>query len=131
MHHLDRFLEAQADDYRRALCEVKAGRKTTHWMWYIFPQPQGLGHSERARYYAIADLDEARAYLNHPILGVRLREISGELLRLPGTDPVAIFGQLDALKLYSCMTLFASVDESPDGVFRRVLGKYFEDKVKE
>lgn len=121
---LDRFLDAQRGDYAAALAEVRRGRKTSHWMWYIFPQIAGLGQSSTARYYSIRDLEEAREYYAHPVLGQRLREISGALLDLRGSDPVAVFGGIDSMKLKSSMTLFA-VAAPDDPLFRQVLDKYY------
>ena len=103
--------------------EIKSGRKTSHWMWYIFPQLSGLGHSQTARYYAIRDRAEAEAYLAHPVLGKRLLEISSELLKLESSDATAVMGWPDDLKLKSSMTLFSLVSREP--VFRQVLEKYF------
>lgn len=121
---LDRFLNAQQGDYAAALAEVRRGRKTSHWMWYIFPQIAGLGQSSTARYYSIRDLEEAREYYAHPVLGQRLREISGVLLELRGSDPVAVFGGIDSMKLKSSMTLFA-VAAPDDPLFQQVLDKYY------
>ena len=121
---LDRFLDAQRGDYAAALAEVRRGRKTSHWMWYIFPQIAGLGQSSTARYYSIRDLEEAREYYAHPVLGPRLREISGVLLELRGSDPVAVFGSIDSMKLKSSMTLFA-VAAPDDPLFQQVLDKYY------
>lgn len=121
---LDRFLEAQRGDYAAALAEVRRGRKTSHWMWYIFPQIAGLGQSSTARYYSIRDLEEAREYYAHPVLGQRLREITSVLLALRGSDPVAVFGGIDSMKLKSSMTLFAAVAPD-DPLFRQVLDKYY------
>ena len=121
---LSRFVEAHKRDYQTALHEIRNGEKRSHWMWYIFPQMQGLGRSECSRYYAILDLDEADAFLNDPYLGGHLLEISRALLDQEEDDPRAIFGSPDDLKLKSCMTLFAYVSES-DSVFHRVLDKYF------
>ena len=121
---LDRFLDAQRGDYAVALAEVRRGRKTSHWMWYIFPQIAGLGQSSTARYYSIRDLEEAREYYAHPVLGQRLREISGALLELRGSDPVAVFGGIDSMKLKSSMTLFA-VAAPDDPLFQQVLDKYY------
>ena len=121
---LDRFLDAQRGDYAAALAEVRRGRKTSHWMWYIFPQIAGLGQSSTARYYSIRDLEEAREYYSHPVLGQRLREISGALLDLRGSDPVAVFGGIDSMKLKSSMTLFA-VAAPDDPLFQQVLDKYY------
>lgn len=121
---LDRFLDALRGDYAAALAEVRRGRKTSHWMWYIFPQIAGLGQSSTARYYSIRDLEEAREYYAHPVLGQRLREISGALLDLRGSDPVAVFGGIDSMKLKSSMTLFA-VAAPDDPLFQQVLDKYY------
>ena len=121
---LDSFLNAQRGDYAAALAEVRRGRKTSHWMWYIFPQIAGLGQSSTARYYSIRDLEEAREYYAHPVLGQRLREISGALLELRGSDPVAVFGGIDSMKLKSSMTLFA-VAAPDDPLFQQVLDKYY------
>ena len=123
MDGLERFVQAQADSYVHALREIKSGRKTSHWMWYIFPQLSGLGHSQTARYYAIRDRAEAEAYLAHPVLGKRLLEISSELLKLESSDATAVMGWPDDLKLKSSMTLFSLVSREP--VFRQVLEKYF------
>ena len=122
--NLQRFIDAQSSTYQTALAEIKAGRKRSHWMWFIFPQIQGLGLSETARFYAIADAQEAKDYLNHPILGARLLEICQALLGLAASDAHAIFGSPDDLKLKSAMTLFASVASSP--VFGRVLDKFYD-----
>ena len=121
---LDRFLDAQRGDYAAALAEVRRGRKTSHWMWYIFPQIAGLGQSSTARYYSIRDLEEAREYYAHPVLGQRLREISGVLLELRGSDPVAVFGGIDSMKLKSSMTLF-TMAAPDDPLFQQVLDKYY------
>ncbi|WP_320956350.1 DUF1810 domain-containing protein [Enterocloster asparagiformis] len=123
MDGLERFVQAQEDSYARALQEIKNGRKTSHWMWYIFPQLSGLGHSQTARYYAIRDRAEAAAYMAHPVLGSRLLEISSELLKLKSSDAREIMGWPDDLKLKSSMTLFGLVSREP--VFRQVLEQYF------
>jgi uncharacterized protein (DUF1810 family) len=122
---LNRFIEAQAGVYQRALAEIKRGDKRSHWMWFIFPQLDGLGRSSTARFYAIKSVDEAVAYLKHPVLGLRLIECSAALLQLQGLSASDIFGFPDDLKLRSCMTLFGSVSE-PDSVFARVLAQYFQ-----
>ena len=126
-HELGRFVSAQnhGGTYRAALAELRAGAKRTHWMWFVFPQIAGLGSSPTARRYAIASLREARAYLEHPVLGPRLRECSAALLDREGADdPAAVLGSVDALKLRSCMTLFARVaPEEP--VFAAVLDRYY------
>ena len=121
---LDKFVSAQARDYDTALAEIRSGYKRSHWMWYIFPQLQGLGFSPTAQYYGIRDLEQAKDYMAHPVLGPRLVEISGALLSLPGSNPSAVMGYPDDLKLCSCMTLFelAAPDEP---VFARVLEKYY------
>ncbi|RZK26678.1 MAG: DUF1810 domain-containing protein, partial [Hymenobacter sp.] len=121
---LQRFLAAQTGDYATALAEIKAGRKRSHWIWYIFPQIQSLGFSETARYYGIRDAAEAEAYLQHPVLGSRLRKISQALLTLPGSNATSIMGSPDDLKLRSSMTLFALVPGA-DPVFQAVLDKFF------
>ena len=121
---LARFLDGQASAYQTALAEIKAGRKRSHWMWFIFPQVQGLGLSETARFYAIQDLREAEAYARHPVLGPRLVEISTALLGLPSGDAHAVMGSPDDLKLRSSMTLFAAVPGA-DPVFGAVLAKFF------
>jgi uncharacterized protein (DUF1810 family) len=123
-YNLQRFIDAQASSYQTALSEIKAGRKRSHWMWYIFPQIQGLGYSETSRFYAIKNTGEAEAYTAHPVLGSRLIEISNALLQLPGNDAYKIFGSPDDVKLKSCMTLFASLPDSRP-VFAAVLDKYF------
>lgn len=128
--NLTRFIEAQKDVYKISLQEVKNGKKVSHWMWYIFPQIQGLGHSETAIFYAIKDKREAIQYLNHPILGERLVEISNELLRLRTNDSVEVLGYTDSLKLKSSMTLFSLLDNS-NSVFQKVLDKFFDGKKDE
>lgn len=121
---LSRFLFAQEDVYATALLELRRSRKETHWMWFIFPQLAGLGQSAMARRYAIRDLDEAKAYLDHPVLGSRLLECCRVLLAVPGKSASEIFGYPDDLKLRSSMTLF-ELAERPSSVFEEVLGKYF------
>lgn len=121
---LAKFLEAQNQLYLKALAEIRAGQKISHWMWFIFPQIKGLGRSEMARRFAINDLEEARAYLEHPVLGKHLREISNELLKLEDRTAIQIFGSPDDKKLRSCMTLFSQL-ENPDSLFQEVLEKYY------
>jgi uncharacterized protein (DUF1810 family) len=123
-HDLRRFVHAQEGDYERALAELRSGRKRTHWMWYIFPQLDGLGFSATAKRYAIKSAEEARAYLAHPILGPRLRECGEAVLRIEGRSATAIFGSPDDWKLRSCATLFASVSP-PGSVFDRLLSTYY------
>lgn len=127
--HLSRFLTAQDSysQYKTALEEIRNGRKRSHWMWFVFPQLKGLGHSYNADYYGIAGADEARAYWLHPVLGDRLREIMEALLLLNGLSAKQIFGDVDAMKLRSSMTLFWKVTE--EGLFRKVLDKYYEGKM--
>ena len=122
---LNRFILAQEEAYKRALAEIKAGKKTGHWMWFIFPQIQGLGYSETAKFYAIRDKQEAQEYLDHPILGSRLIEISTALLHLPVSDPVPVFGTVDSMKLKSSLTLFTLL-ENASPVFGEVLEKFFD-----
>lgn len=129
-HDLRRFVEAQegSDTYERALEELRAGRKTTHWIWFVFPQIAGLGQSEMARTYAIGSVEEARAYLEHPLLGSRLRESSQALLDLDRGSAREILGEVDATKLRSSMTLFAHA--APDEpLFRQVLDKYYDGEL--
>jgi len=123
-HNLERFLNAQKSAYQTALTELKAGKKQSHWMWYIFPQIQGLGYTETSIKYGIQDLDEAREYLQHRILGPRLVLLSHTLLGLENTDAHKIFGSPDDLKLKSCMTLFSQVPGA-DPVFELVLQKFY------
>jgi len=122
--HLQRFLDAQAPVIARVRDELRAGRKQTHWMWFVFPQVSGLGHSAMAQRYAIASLDAARAYLDHPVLGARYRECVGLALAVDGRDAHAIFGSPDDMKFRSSLTLFARA--APDEpLFRAALDKYF------
>ena len=127
---LARFIEAQEEDYRQALSEIRSGRKRSHWMWYIFPQFQGLGFSPTSQQYSIKSLDEARAYLQHPELGPRLVRCFVALLEVEGKSAHDIFGSPDDMKLRSCATLFAKVS-SPGSVFEQVLAKYFDGKPDE
>lgn len=124
-HDLDRFVTAQAPHYDRVLAELRGGRKRSHWMWFVFPQIAGLGHSAMSVHYAIRGLDEARAYLAHPVLGPRLIECFEAVLVVQDRSAHDIFGSPDDMKLRSCATLFAEV--SPAGsVFERVLDRYFD-----
>lgn len=124
-HDLNRFVLAQAGAYERALAEIRAGRKRSHWMWYIFPQITGLGFTSMSRRYAIRSLDEARAYLDHPVLGQRLVECAEAALGVEGRSAREIFGSPDDLKLRSCATLFGAVTP-PDSVFARLLDRFYE-----
>jgi uncharacterized protein (DUF1810 family) len=126
-NNLMRFLEAQQHVFATALQEIRNGRKTSHWMWYIFPQISGLGSSGMSRLYAIKDMAEAKQYSDHPVLGQRLVEITSELLNLETNDPAAVFGHIDSLKLRSSMTLFSLLEDAHP-VFQKVLDKYFGGK---
>jgi len=123
-YDLDRFVRAQEDDYERALSEIRSGRKRSHWMWYIFPQIDGLAFSSTSKYYSIKSVEEARAYLDHPVLGPRLLECAEAAIRVEGRSAREIFGSPDDLKLRSCATLFARVSP-PGSVFDRLLEKYY------
>jgi uncharacterized protein (DUF1810 family) len=126
-HDLTRFLQAQQSDYARALSEIQSGQKRTHWMWYIFPQLDGLAYSQMSKRYAIKTVDEAIAYLTHPILGPRLRECAEAALNQTNKSATEIFDSPDDLKLQSCATLFAAV--SPAGSpFHRLIDKYYHGK---
>ena len=124
---LQRFVHAQERDYERALAEVRSGRKRSHWMWYVFPQVAGLGQSSMSQRYAINTLGEARAYLAHPILGARLKEIADAVLGVQGRTAHEVFGSPDDLKLLSSATLFALVSPD-DSVFHRIIDKYFDGR---
>lgn len=126
--NLSRFVEAQEDDYDYALEELKRGRKAGHWIWYVFPQIEGLGYSEMSATYSISSIDEARAYLEHPVLGARLVECTDTVLTIKGRSAEEIFGSTDTLKFRSCMTLFCISSEGRD-VFRRALDQYFDGKM--
>ncbi|WP_346925491.1 DUF1810 domain-containing protein [uncultured Arthrobacter sp.] len=125
-YYLERFVLAQDADgtYQRALDELRQGAKRSHWMWFVFPQLAGLGHSPTARKYAVTGMDEARAYLRHPVLGPRLIECAGVVARLQGRTAVQVFGGIDERKLHSSMTLFHRADPQ-QAVFQSVLAKYF------
>ena len=128
-HDLERFVEAQDRDatFQRALDELRGGQKTSHWMWFIFPQVAGLGHSPTSRHFAISSLAEATAYLRHPVLGPRLLESSGTVAGLEHKTATEIFGAIDAQKLRSSMTLFMRA--GPDHpVFQEVLDRYFDGR---
>ena len=123
-YNLKRFLGAQATIYQKVLAELKAGQKRSHWIWYIFPQYQGLGFSSMSQRYAIQSLDEARAYLNHPVLGDRLIECTTTVLSITGRSAYQIFGSPDDLKLRSCATLFAVVSPA-DSLFVQLLDRFY------
>ena len=124
---LDRFIQAQETSYPTALAEVRAGYKCSHWMWYIFPQLKGLGFSLTAQYYGINGREEAMAYLKHPVLGARLREITTAFLQLSGVSAKEVLGHTDAMKMLSCMTLFNVV--TPKDIFQQVIDKYYNGRV--
>jgi uncharacterized protein (DUF1810 family) len=124
-HNLNRFTKAQSNVYSSVLSELKSGQKRSHWMWFIFPQIEGLGHSETTRFYAIKNIEEAQQYLNHPVLGARLRECSASVLGIKDRSIEDIFGFPDHLKLKSSMTLFSCV-KNADPVFEVVLDRFFQ-----
>ncbi|HSQ78750.1 MAG TPA: DUF1810 domain-containing protein [Nitrospirota bacterium] len=126
-YDLARFISAQEGVYDRALAELRDGRKSSHWMWYIFPQIDGLGHSPTTRLYSIKSLEEARQYLAHPVLGARLVACAEAVLAVQGRSASDIFGHPDDWNLQSSMTLFELV-AGPRGVFERVLDKYYQGK---
>jgi uncharacterized protein (DUF1810 family) len=126
-HNLNRFVRAQEDDYTIALSELKKGEKRSHWMWYIFPQIDGLAFSSTSKHYAIKSLGEAKAYLDHALLGPRLLECAAAVMSIEGRSAREIFGSPDDLKLRSCATLFASV-LPPGSVFDRLLEKYYQGR---
>ena len=129
---LARFVDAQdaGDTYATALRELRAGAKHSHWMWFVFPQVEGLGRSPTAQHFGVRGLTEARAYVAHPVLGPRLVEAARALVEQPSDDPVAVLGSVDAMKLRSSMTLFAAAD--PDQpVYREVLARFFDGEADE
>lgn len=126
--NLERFVTAQQSVYPQVVKELQNGKKTSHWMWFIFPQLQGLGHSSMAQKYAISNLDEATDYLAHPVLGQRLQELGNILLGLDDKSAHAIFGSPDDMKLHSSLTLFSLVPNSPP-MFRQLLDKYFDGEL--
>ena len=128
--HLDRFLQAQREMYATALAELGNGRKTSHWIWFIFPQLSGLGRSPTAQHYGIASLAEAQAYLGHPVLGPRLHECLQALQSLPPTGAERIFGALDAMKFRSSLTLFRAADPA-DAVVKAALERWFDGREDE
>ena len=134
---LQRFVDAQQGTYAQALAELRGGRKESHWMWFVFPQVRGLGRSPMAQRYAVSGLEEARAYLGHPVLGARLVECATALLDVAGSqrvtgrrpDAAAVLGEVDATKLRSSMTLFARAADPDDArPFRSVLDQFFNDE---
>ena len=125
-YNLERFLSAQEQVYTTALKELQNGRKETHWMWYIFPQIAGLGRSEISKYYALKNINEAKAYLEHSVLRTRLDECLNTLLRCKSNNPVRIFGETDSLKFHSSLTLFILADPENE-LFNETLGKYFQE----
>ena len=125
-YNLERFLKAKRYSYDTALSEIRSGKKQSHWIWYIFPQLRGLGRSSRSYDYGIEDIDEAKSYLAHPVLGARLIEITQALLSLPDSSPSHVMGEIDDTKLRSSMTLFALASGEYDSVFHKALGKFFD-----
>lgn len=130
-YNLQRFIDAQKTEYETALSEIRSGGKRSHWIWYIFPQQKGLGYSYNSEYYGLDGTGEARAYLAHPLLGARLREISGALLEHKGRTTIRrlMGSQIDVLKLHTCMKLFDSI--SPNDIFAEVLEAFFADDAKQ
>ena len=124
--NLERFLDGQRFGYEYALNEMKSGRKEGHWIWYVFPQMKGLGYSPNSQFYGISGKEEAKAYMEHPVLGARLREITEMLLAIEGKTAEEILSPIDAMKVKSCMTLFDAV--CPDEIFADVLAKYYDSK---
>jgi len=124
--NLERFMSAHKYSYENALREIIYGRKRTHWIWFIFPQLAVLGGSANAKYYGISGYDEAKAYLEHPILGARLKEVTTALLQHRGESVVDILGDIDAVKVRSCMTLFDAV--SPNDIFQEVLDAFYNGR---
>lgn len=122
--NLERFVTSQNRVIESVISELKKGKKQSHWMWFIFPQLKGLGHSYNSKFYGVTDLEEAKLYLAHPILGPRLKEVCTILENLPIEDPEEIFGTIDATKLRSSMTLFDLTE--PNSIFDKVLLKYFD-----
>ena len=122
-YDLNRFVQAQRDEYEEALLEIRGGRKRTHWMWYVFPQVDGLASTSTSKHFAIKSLDEAKAYLDHPVLGPRLLECAEAVLGIQDRSALAIFGSPDDIKLRSSATLFGVV--LPGSVFDRIIAKYF------
>lgn len=126
-YNLERFVEAQVRDYSMALNEIRNGYKCGHWMWYIFPQLKQLGKSSMSRYYGIENIDEAKEYLLHPVLGTRLKELCRTLLEVDSDNPYTIMGTVDGMKLCSSMTLFSEAEDGDD-IFDKVLSKFYDGK---
>ena len=127
-YDLNRFVDAQVENYHTALAELRAGQKRTHWMWYVLPQIGGLGHSSMSVRYAIRGADEARAYLNHPTLGPRLIECAEAVLAVENRTATQIMGSPDDIKLRSCATLFSIVSQEDGSVFQHILDKYYSSE---
>jgi uncharacterized protein (DUF1810 family) len=126
MDGLDRFMHAQQGSYEQALAELRAGRKTGHWIWFVLPQLRGLGRSAMAHDYGIEGPDEAAAYLAHPLLGTRLRDCVSAMLAHDGRTAASILGEVDAMKFRSCLTLFDAVSQAPDNLFRQALERFYD-----
>ncbi len=123
MYNVERFIEAQNFAYDKALEEIRNGHKETHWIWYIFPQLKGIGYSVNAQHYGITCLEEAREYMEHPVLSKRLIEISEALYELDAEDIVKVLGEIDSKKVHACMTLFSRVSDNP--IFNKVINRYY------
>ncbi|MBZ6076687.1 DUF1810 domain-containing protein [Microvirga puerhi] len=130
-YNLDRFIDAQASVFETVLQELRAGRKQSHWMWYIFPQLRGLGASSMSDFYGIGSLDEARAYLGHPVLGERLVRCTAQVLQIGDRSLRAIFGTPDDMKFRSSMTLFDRAAGKDQDIFQRALDRYCDGKADE
>ncbi|MBZ9653709.1 DUF1810 domain-containing protein [Phyllobacterium lublinensis] len=128
---LQRFVVAQAPAFDAALKELQSGRKQTHWMWFVFPQMRGLGHSSQAEFYGIASLDEARAYLAHELLGMRLVQCTETVLHTEASSLYALFGSPDDMKFKSCMTLFSVAADEPDNLFLEALQRWCDGSLDE
>ena len=129
-YHLQRFVHAQNPVYEQVCAELRRGQKTSHWMWFIFPQIVGLGQSAMSRAYAIQSLAEARAYLAHPVLGARLRECCQAVMNLHGKTVHDVFGSIDAMKFHSCLTLFTEANHD-EVLFFNLMEKYFDGDADE
>ncbi|WP_028486481.1 DUF1810 domain-containing protein [Thiomicrorhabdus chilensis] len=127
---IERFVKAQQDTYPRALAELQAARKRSHWMWFVFPQIDGLGHSQTTIFYAIKSLEEAKAYLDHPVLGTRLMESVQAVVAIEGTSLLEIFGKPDNKKFCACMTLFAEAAEDKR-LFQKAIDKFCDGQLSE
>ncbi|MGO9772965.1 MAG: DUF1810 domain-containing protein [Roseiarcus sp.] len=128
---LKRFVTAQAPIFEAALDELRAGQKRSHWMWFVFPQLRGLGHSAMARFFGLGSIEEARAYLAHPLLGARLKTCAEAVLAIEGRSLHAVFGSPDDMKFHSSMTLFARAADDENSAYRRALDRYCDGRMDE